>query len=145
MPFPFPHEYRIDLNQTEGPLAVLKSENEPPLQGGPPVHFDGPGGVWSHETLLLGAIELCYLTTLNSLAKRQNVEFSEFRSAIRRYLDKTSEGIVFTRFELDVSFRTPSAYAEKLRTLLQSAKRYCIISNALKTEIKLNVDLTEED
>ncbi len=45
MPFPFPHEYKVELDQAEGSLATLKGESEPSLRGGPPPHFDGPGGV----------------------------------------------------------------------------------------------------
>lgn len=145
MPFPFPHEYKVELDQVEGSLATLKGESEPALRGGPPPHFDGPGGVWSPETLLLGAVELCYFTTLRSLTRRQGVEFTNYRSTIRGYLDKSTAGIVFTGIELDVSLNTSTADLEKLRTLLQSAKKYCIISNALKTEVQLKVDLSAND
>ena len=145
MPFPFPHEYKVELDQVEGSLATLKGESEPALRGGPPPHFDGPGGVWSPETLLLGAVELCYFTTLRSLTRRQSVEFTNYRSTIRGYLDKSAAGIVFTGIELDVSLKTSTADLEKLRTLLQSAKKYCIISNALKTEVQLKIDLSAND
>ncbi|MBX2988304.1 MAG: OsmC family protein [Bdellovibrionaceae bacterium] len=145
MPFPFPHEYKVELDQAEGSLATLKGESEPSLRGGPPPHFDGPGGVWSPETLLLGAVELCYFTTLRSLTRRQGVEFTSYRSTIRGYLDKSTAGIVFTGIELDVSLNTSTADMEKLRTLLQSAKKYCIISNALKTEVQLKIDLSAND
>lgn len=145
MPFPFPHEYKVELDQAEGSLATLKGESEPSLRGGPPPHFDGPGGVWSPETLLLGAVELCYFTTLRSLTRRQGVEFTSYRSTIRGYLDKSTAGIVFTGIELDVSLNTSTADLEKLRTLLQSAKKYCVISNALKTEVQLKIDLSAND
>lgn len=145
MPFPFPHEYTVELDQAEGSLATLKGESEPSLRGGPPPHFDGPGGVWSPETLLLGAVELCYFTTLRSLTRRQGVEFTSYRSTIRGYLDKSTAGIVFTGIELDVSLNTSTADLEKLRTLLQSAKKYCVISNALKTEVQLKIDLSAND
>jgi organic hydroperoxide reductase OsmC/OhrA len=142
MPFPFPHEYKVELDHVEGSLATLRGESEPPLRGGPPPHFDGPGGVWSPETLLLGAVELCYLTTLRSLTRRQNIEFTNYHSTIRGYLDKGTSGITFTRIELDVSLQAPAAELEKLRPLLQSAKKYCSISNALKTEVQLSIDLS---
>ncbi len=145
MPFPFPHEYKVELDQVEGSLATLKGESEPALRGGPPPQFDGPGSVWSPETLLLGAVELCYFTTLRSLTRRQDVDFTNYRSTIRGYLDKSTAGIVFTRIELDVSLHASTADLEKLRTLLQSAKKYCIISNALKTEVQLKIDLSAND
>ena len=145
MPLPFPHEYKVELDQVEGSLATLKGESEPSLRGGPPPHFDGPGGVWSPETLLLSAVELCYFTTLRSLTGRQAVEFTNYRSTIRGYLDKGAAGIVFTRIELDVLVQTSATDLEKLRMLLQSAKKYCIISNALKTEVQLKVDLSAND
>lgn len=145
MPLPFPHEYKVELDQAEGSLATLKGESEPSLRGGPPPHFDGPGGVWSPETLLLGAVELCYFTTLRSLTRRQNVGFTNYGSTIRGYLDKSTAGIVFSRIELDVSLQASTADLEKLRALLQSAKKYCIISNALKTEVQLKIDLSAND
>lgn len=93
----------------------------------------------------MSAVQLCYMTTLRSLTRRQSIEFTNYRSTIRGYLDKSTAGIVFTRIELDVSLQASPADLEKLRTLLQSAKKYCIISNALKTEVQLQIDLSASD
>jgi organic hydroperoxide reductase OsmC/OhrA len=141
MPHPFPHEYRVELGQVDGSLATLKGETDPPLRAGPPPQFDGPGGIWSPETLLLGAVQLCYVTTLRSLTRKHGVEFSDYASVIRGTLDKGGSGIGFTKIELEVSLTASPEHSEKLRPMFQTAKKYCIISNALKPEVTLKVSL----
>jgi organic hydroperoxide reductase OsmC/OhrA len=142
MPLPFPHEYSVELVNVDGSIATLKGEGEPELRAGPPAQFDGPGGLWSPETLFLAAIELCYLTTLAALARRRDVKYRDYSSRIRGYLEKGPQGILFTRIELDV--KLVAADLEAMGTLLQAAKKHCIISNAIRTEVKLNVDLSAE-
>ena len=53
---PFPHTYHAAAAaEFSGPVAVTSAEL-PRLETAPPPEFDGPGGVWSPETLLCASL-----------------------------------------------------------------------------------------
>ena len=134
---PFPHRYETLLVAEGETRAALSSGARPVLVGGAPPEFDGDPGVWSPEHLLLSAANLCLWTTVKVLARKVGLEIDSYRSLAEGILEKTREGIVFTRIALDVSLRVPSARVEEARALLETAKKYCIISNSLKRPVEL--------
>ncbi|MBI5594645.1 MAG: OsmC family protein [Elusimicrobia bacterium] len=141
MPHPFPHRYETSLHRTEGRRAVLKYGEARPLDGAPPPQFDGPDGAWSPEALLLSAAELCLMTTFLALAERARLEVPGYQSASEGTLDKTADGLAFTRVVQRVRLALAPADAERGAELLKKAKKHCIVSNALKTPPELEVEV----
>src|SRR5881394_3164831 len=129
---PFPHRYETSLVWEGGSRAALSSGTRPVLVGGPPPEFDGEPGWWSPEHLLLSAANLCLMTTYMVLARKSGLEISQYRSKAEGVLEKTKEGIVFTRIALHVSILAPPARLEDAARLVETAKKYCIVSNSLK-------------
>lgn len=141
MPHPFPHRYETSLHRLEGGKAVMKYGEAPPLEGAPPPQFDGPEGLWSPEALLLGAAELCLMTTFLSIAQRARLEVPGYQSSSEATLDKTAEGLAFTRIVQRVRLSLKPADAGRGAELLKKAKKYCVISNSLKTPVELEVEV----
>lgn len=141
MPHPFPHRYETSLHRLEGRKAVMKYGSAHPLEGAPPPQFDGPEGLWSPEALLLGAAELCLMTTFLSIAERAKLEVPAYQSASEGTLDKTADGLVFTRIVQRVRLSLNPADAERGAELLKKAKKHCIVSNALKVVPELEVEV----
>lgn len=135
MTHPFPHTYTTDILKLDNLLAGLDSDGAARILAGSPVQFGGKEGYWSPETLFLASIGLCFLTTLESLASKENIEISAFVSKVKAELNKTKDGLVFTRIELKVDAKAKASDMERLKELIEKAKKYCIISNALKTEV----------
>lgn len=139
---PFPHHYEATLLWEGGSRGALSSGIRPVLGGGPPPEFDGDPGVWSPEHLLLSAANLCLMTTYMALAKKTGLNVEEYRSRAEGTLEKTREGIVFTRIGIEVRVRAPEGREEEARKLVETAKKYCIVSNSLKrpVEVEATVD-----
>lgn len=135
MNYPFPHNYSAAVSKLDNALAGLDDGSASRILAGAPVQFGGQKGYWSPETLLLASIGLCFLTTLESFAAKDKLEISAFVASARGTLDKTKAGLVFTKIELQVEAKTKSSDIENLKALIEKAKKYCIISNALKTEV----------
>lgn len=135
MPAPFPHRYRASLEWKGERQASLLAASQPPITGGPPPQFDGSDALWSPEELLLSAVQLCLMTTFFSLTARQKLAVSSYASEIEGTLEKTAEGLRFTRITLKVQLG--SEEPAKASELLQTAKKYCIISNALNVPVEL--------
>lgn len=137
MTHPFPHRYETSLVWEGGSRAALSSGPRPVLVGGPPPEFDGEPGWWSPEHLLLSAANLCLMTTYMAMAKKFGVQVSRYRSRAEALLDKTRDGIVFTRIALRVEIEAPADRLEEARNVLETAKKYCIVSNSLKQPVEV--------
>jgi len=132
---PFPHRYETALTWEGDSRAALSSGARPVLVGGPPPEFDGDPGWWSPEHLLLAAANLCLMTTYMVLARKAGLPIGRYRSRAEGLLEKTREGIVFTRVTLRVEIGAAAERLQEARTLLDTAKRYCIVSNSLKRPV----------
>lgn len=134
---PFPHRYEATLVWEGGSRAALSSGARPVLVGGPPPEFDGNPTSWSPEHLLLSAANLCLLTTYQALARKSGLDLGEYRSQAEGILEKTKDGLVFTRITLRVTIAVQAARVEEARKLVETAKKYCIVSNALKRPVEV--------
>jgi organic hydroperoxide reductase OsmC/OhrA len=63
---------------------------------------------------------------------------AQYRSRAEGILEKTREGIVFTRITLHVEIQAPPQRLEEARKMVDTAKRYCIVSNALKLPVEVD-------
>lgn len=139
MTHPFPHRYEATLVWEEGTRAALSSGSRPVLVGGPPPEFDGEPTAWSPEHLLLSSANLCFMTTYFALVKKSGLEIGRYRSRAEGILEKTKEGIAFTRIALQVSILAPAARLDEARKLVETAKKHCIVSNFLKKPVEVEV------
>lgn len=142
MPQPFPHRYEVSLSWKGGETSELSSGPRPVLPGGPPAQFDGTDETrWSPEHLVLAALAQCLLLTWISLNKRSQIPLKGWESKGESVLEKTKEGLVFTSFKLSVTLKTDADRVDEARRLLDTAKKYCIIANALKTAPTLEANV----
>ena len=138
---PFPHRYETTLVWEGGSRAAIWSGERPVLVGGPPPEFDGEPGWWSPEHLLLSAANLCLMTTYMALARKTGLQVANYRSAAEGILEKTKEGLVFTRITLRPRIEAPPDRLEEARKLLETAKKYCIVSNSLKRPVEVEAEI----
>jgi organic hydroperoxide reductase OsmC/OhrA len=100
------------------------------MPGGPPPEFDGSDAWWSPEHLLLEAVNLCMMNTFCALAAKAGLKFESYRGHVDGTLEKTEQGIAFTSIKVRCEVKAEDK--AKADQLLHSAKKYCIVSNALK-------------
>lgn len=141
-PAPFPHHYEVVLAWQEGRGGVLAAPPRPEIVGGPPPQFDGSEEWWSPEHLLLSAVSLCLMTTFRALAAHARLEVAGYDSIVKGLLDRTPAGLAFTSIVLHVDLRVAEADVDRTQQVLENAKRYCIVSNALKVPVDLRVSVT---
>ncbi|TPW18969.1 MAG: putative redox protein, regulator of disulfide bond formation [Elusimicrobia bacterium] len=141
MPHPFPHRYETGLRWIRGREAVLTTDGAPPIEGAPPPQFDGPPERWSPEALLLSAAELCLMTTFLSVAERAKLTVADYQSKTEASLDKTPEGLAFTRVVIRVRLSVYADDVARAKDLIVKAKKFCIVSNALKVPPELETEV----
>jgi organic hydroperoxide reductase OsmC/OhrA len=130
-----PHFYTTDVYWRDG-QGILSAFPRPDVAGGPPPEFGGTDRVWSPEHLLLGSAALCFAATLSAVAKKAKVEITTLQCRMEGKLEKTDEGLRLTELILRVALGTP-ADADRGHRLLETAKRHCIVANALKVPVEL--------
>ena len=141
---PFPHRYRVRIGIAPEGEVNLDSEGLPQLRSLPPPEFDGPGGYWSPETLLLAALGDCTMLTFRAIAKASRFEWRELTADVEGVLERVSGNSRFTKITTRVRLVIPAgADAAKARHLLEKSEKGCPISNSLTAEKHLEAEIVE--
>lgn len=138
----FPHEYKVSsVGGPDGALAV-ESNGLPALENHAPPEFDGPEGYWSPETLVTGAVASCLILTFRNLARAQKLEWSNLEVDCNGEVDKTREGLKFTKFSIQAVLTVSGdADESKARTVLENAKKYCLVTASLTAQTQMSVEI----
>lgn len=129
---PYPHTYIVSAKGgASGPVAV-ESPGLPQLETAPPKEFDGPGDVWSPETLLVGAIADCYILTFRGVARAAKFEWDDLKCEVKGVLERVDGVTRFTGYTNYVTLKVvPGSDHAKAKELLERAERVCLINNSL--------------
>jgi uncharacterized OsmC-like protein len=124
---------------------TLESDGLSRLQSEAPVEFDGPGTLWSPETLLTAAVADCLALTFRGVAKARHLPFLSFQCEVEGTLDRVAGRTVFTEFRIHARLRvpegTPPADAERA---LVRAKDTCLVTNSLTATTVFQFDVVAE-
>ncbi len=139
---PYPHTYRVSANgRATGDVAVA-SPSLPELKTAPPPEFDGPGGVWSPETLLCAAVADCFILTFRGLSRAARFEWLDLECQVEGTLERSDGVSQFTRYATVAKLTVPAgADIAKARSLLERAEHTCLVSNSLRGERTLQVEV----
>ncbi len=135
---PYPHRYTVSARmQGQEPIA-LTSSGLPDLDSAPPAEFDGPGDLWSPETLLVAAVVDCFALTFRAIARASHYEWTALRAEADGVLDRSPEGTRFTEIHLRAELDAPAgADAAQGERLLAKAEKSCLISRSLAAPVHL--------
>jgi organic hydroperoxide reductase OsmC/OhrA len=140
-PAPFPHHYSVELGWSPGEAGLLTAQRNPPLPGGAPPDFGGREDWWSPEDLLLSAVALCFQTTFHAFAARAALPVARLEARCEGVLEKTKDGLRFTRFVLKVRLAVPAADAARARELAEASEKNCLVSRALVVPVELELEI----
>jgi organic hydroperoxide reductase OsmC/OhrA len=139
MTTPFPHHYEIKLSWPRQEGAELYAAAAPPIMGGAPTEFDGRETWWSPEHLLLSSLALCLLTTFDSIAEKARLRIVRYDCRAKATLDRRDGGPGFADLGLHVEVEVDPEDAERVPKLLATAKKHCLVANALRPSVTLDV------
>jgi peroxiredoxin-like protein len=131
---PFPHQYRVRASASEQSSIELSAPGLTPMVSAAPLEFDGPGDLWSPETLLMAAVADCFVLTFRAIAKASGLRWTNVSCNGSGTVER-NEGVTrFTAINLDIRLVVPAAIdVEKAKKVVEKAERSCVISNSLKT------------
>jgi len=142
---PFPHRYLINVtSSTEGSVTVSAAD-VPSIATDSPPEFDGPGGVWSPESLLCAAVGDCFVLSFRAVARASRLPWTRLSCSVEGTLERVDGVSRFTRFTTQAVLDVPAGTdVAKARTLLDKAEHICLIANSLNSERILNAEVRLE-
>ena len=143
---PYPHVYTAVASAGQEGAIALASPGLPDIPTAAPPQFDGPGNLWSPETLLCASIADCFVLSFRAIARASKLEWSELACHVEGVLERVDGVVQFTRYRTRASLKVPSeSAAEKARRLLARAEQICLVSNSLRGERILDIEVVVTD
>lgn len=140
---PFPHHYEVTATAVPDGDVHIGADDVPPLATATPREFDGPGGRWSPEALLVGAVADCFILTFRGLARNARLPWSSLECDATGTLDRPDGVSRFTHLYLHASLSVPpGADVGAARALLQKAEDRCLVSRSLNATVHLEPRVT---
>jgi organic hydroperoxide reductase OsmC/OhrA len=137
---PFPHRYVVASHTVPGNDIVLMSDGIPPLTTVTPPEFDGPGGEWSPETMLVGAVVDCFVLTFRGIARASKMPWLSVSVTCAGTLERPDHVTQFTRFDLKATVvLPPEVHEDQARRILARAEETCLVTRSLKGETHLEI------
>lgn len=139
---PYPHHYQASARASAEGMVEVQSPGLPTMPSASPPEFDGPGGVWSPETLLMASLADCFLLTFRAIARASKLEWRSLECAVEGVLERTPTGPWFTGFTTRARLEIgPGVDAARATLLLEKAEKGCLIANSVKGERHLECEV----
>jgi len=138
------HTYQVNLNWKEGRKGLLQS---PDLNSSievvtPPEFTKGIAGIWSPEHLFVASVSSCFMTTFLAVAEYSNFEFKNLVITAKGVLEKVDEKFMISEIALKVNLNIEDvSQKEKALKLIEKGEKACLITNSVKTNIKLESEV----
>jgi organic hydroperoxide reductase OsmC/OhrA len=141
---PYPHTYTVSAVASATGMVSVASPGLPGLDTAPPPDFDGPGGVWSPETLLVAAIADCFILTFRGVSRAAHFDWVGLEAHVDGTLERDSGVTQFVRYTTRAILTVkPNADHAKAQELLERAEKVCLVANSLRGVRALEVQLRE--
>jgi organic hydroperoxide reductase OsmC/OhrA len=141
---PYPHTYTVTADAAATGLIPLSAVGLPTLQSAPPAEFDGPGDVWSPETLLVASVADCFILTFRAVARASSFGWERLECHVDGVLARADGVTRFTRYTTHATLTLmPGADQAKAKLLLEKAEKGCLVANSLNGERHLEIELLE--
>ena len=129
---PYPHTYIASASAERTGLVAVASPGLPRLETAAPPQFDGPGDVWSPETLLCASLADCFILTFRAVTRAARFNWLRLECRVEGVLERVAQVSRFTSYTTFATLTVPAGTdAAKARELLERAEHGCLISNSL--------------
>ena len=140
----YPHIYHAAARGSAAVSVTVTSADVVDISSAPPPEFDGPGGVWSPETLLIAAIADCFILTFRGVSRAARFEWEALEARVEGTLERVSGSPQFTRYLTRATLTVKQGSDQsKAKELLERAEKVCLVANSLKGERHLEASVKE--
>ncbi|MBI4525058.1 MAG: OsmC family protein [Deltaproteobacteria bacterium] len=138
-----PYYYNVEVGWTGKRKSIVSGPNLPVLQVAAPPEFDGEEGSWTPEHLYVASVGVCFMTTFLAIAQVSRLAVVSLTVLAKGRLDRIA-GVGFQVTEIVLTPRlvvSSSRDLERAAAILQKAEKNCLISNSVKTKVRLEPEI----
>jgi len=141
---PYPHTYSVSAHGSVTGTVPVSSPGVADIHTAPPPEFDGPGDVWSPETLLVAAVANCFILTFRGVSRAARFNWEQLDCQVDGLLERVTGVTQFSKFTTCATL-TVSAGADhaKAQELMERAEKICLVANSLRGERHLQAQVVE--
>jgi len=141
---PYPHTYSVSAHGSVSGTVPVSSPGVADIHTAPPLEFDGPGDVWSPETLLVAAVANCFILTFRGVSRAARFNWEQLDCQVDGLLERVTGVTQFSKFTTRATL-TVSAGADhaKAQELMERAEKICLVANSLRGERHLQAQVVE--
>ena len=130
--------YRTKVSWVREKRGILSSAGKPDIEVAVPPEFGGHENIWTPEELFVASVNICIKTTFLYYARRNNLEFLSYESEAEGILERAENGFMFTEIKIIPKIViTLSSQIEKAKELIELSEKNCLISNSIKSKVKV--------
>jgi organic hydroperoxide reductase OsmC/OhrA len=131
----YPHVYQTSAQGAASGTVRVSAAEVSDIETAPPPEFDGPGGTWSPETLLIASVADCFILTFRGVARAGRFEWERLDAQVEGTLERIAGVAQFTRYITRAVLTVkPGADHQKAMELMGRAEHACLIANSLRGE-----------
>lgn len=136
------HLYTASASVQPESLVSLEVEGLEGMTSGPPKEFGGSGNEWSPEDLLVAAVADCFALSFKAISAASKYTWTELSCEVTGTLDKVERATQFTALKIRATLKVPAdSDVERAKRLLEKSEQTCFITNSLKADPELEVDI----
>lgn len=140
------HKYHVKIEMIEDRVGnfILDDKEKPLIKIATPPEFKGgKPGIHSPEDLFVGALAGCKLTTYCAMAEKLDIGLVGLTVDATGVLGPAEDrGMMFTKVDVHLEIRIEDEENRKAaEKCVDLTKKYCLITNSLKTTINLTYDI----
>jgi organic hydroperoxide reductase OsmC/OhrA len=136
------YEYESKVQWKKDRLCQMSTGSGISMDFSSPPEFKGLRGLITPEDLFVASENTCLLMTFISMAEKMRFEFHSYKCEAVGHLEKTDDGLVFTRIILRPRIEIGSKEdVKKAERALEIADRNCLIANSMKTKIIIEPEI----
>ncbi|HEY5883223.1 MAG TPA: OsmC family protein, partial [Pyrinomonadaceae bacterium] len=138
------YSYSTQVEWTGERRGDLSAPHLPDLEVDAPPEFKGHEGRWTPEHLFVAAVNSCFMTTFLAIAENSKLQFVSFSTDAKGTLKKLDgRGFIMTEVLLRPKLLVNHARdVDRAGRILEKAEKSCLISNSIKTETKLEPEVS---
>ncbi len=125
-----------------GHKGHIKMENGVELDFSAPPSLHGHPDVLTPEDAFMAAINTCYFMMFIWAAERYKIDLVSFEceasGKVAEFIDKTS---IFKEVVLKLKIIARNTTAEKINSVIKSARKYSLIAESIKAEITIEPEI----
>ena len=139
---PYPHVYSASTSGSPDGNVTVASAGLPDLASAPPPQFDGPGGLWSPESMLCAALAGCFVLSFRAIARASKLEWTHIECSVEGTLERAGGATRFTRYVTRAKLRVPPGTdVARASQLMEKSEHACLISNSVNGERELQSEV----